>query len=217
MVKPRWRRRTAPRLSYPTACLLPCSRRVCSARRRWEKRSCSRSPVSPCRCRLQAGRTSDELIEAGQCHLVLRKRLRPRRGFVATGVLALSRALCFSPVPSPFVTAIEPVSPQGPVNEPVAENCSVYCQASAVSQRMSTRAMLCTEPRSSDNHSGSEAADSHREFSLPSSASDEVPAARGGVARRKWCDACVRRRAHLWRLRMRSCRRSNCAPLQSGR
>eukprot|EP00966_Prymnesium_polylepis_P110456 2555573-Prymnesium_polylepis.1 len=80
-------------------------------------------------------------------------------------------------VPSPLTTLMAPASLHGPVSEPSPPvNCSVYLHARAYSHRMSTRAMLCTVPRSTDSHCGSAAVDSHRLFSLPSKASDEVPA-----------------------------------------
>ena len=65
-----------------------------------------------------------------------------------------------------------------PVSEPVAPaNCSVNFHARALSQEVSTRTMFCTLPRSTDSHSSSVQADSHRESRLLSKAEAAVPEA----------------------------------------
>ena len=82
-------------------------------------------------------------------------------------------------VPSPFTTSTEPTPFHGPASDPdVPSNCSVYFHASAVSQRISTRTMLYSCPKSTESHSASLESDIQREPVLPSTASEDVPAAR---------------------------------------
>ena len=74
-----------------------------------------------------------------------------------------------------------------PASEPATPaNCSVNFHARAVSQEASTCTMVCTLPKSTDSHSSSVWADSHRESRLPSKAEAAVPEETRHTRQRDW-------------------------------